>query len=207
MGFWENLIPKNYNPLLGWLGSHLFGGKTEAGEKPGKPEMGEFSPYMFPWDTTAFESKLGEYGKEQRKGIYERSAEKGTYYGAGGTVPGETDLASQMTKSLADYEIMMQQMQAQNVYRQYMAYIEQKYGLDSMEYRQAYGEYMAKMQQGWTEQGELMGGLGSLVGTGAGFMMGGQPGAMVGGQIGGGLGGGSGESGMGDWYNPYGGYG
>jgi len=177
--------------LSSWLGGRA--AKKAEGMKPEPFEPEPFQPYTVPYDTSAFESKLAEYGKEQRKGVLKSAAARGDYGGPGGVVPGQMSIAGQMTKSLADYEMSMQQQQALQKYQQYYQWAAHNYGEESAEARQAYDNYLKHLQAAWQGAGALGQGWGQFMGN-MGNMGGGGQGGM-GGDLGGGLGG----YGMGDF--------
>ena len=147
----------------------IFSGKEP--QKPKAPKVGEFEPYTLPWDTGAFQEKLKLYGQEQQKGIYERAAAKGTFYGTGGTMPGEIDLARQQQMALAEYQMQMEQQQMMQVYQQYLKHIEAQYGIQSDEYKYAYTEYLTRLQGMWSGQEALLGGIGKVAGTVLPFLL------------------------------------
>lgn len=130
---------------LGQLGSALLGSKQKTPEQ--KP-MEPFQPYTP--DTTqymeAMKQYLGGYGQEQRKGIYERAASKGTYHGAGGTMPGEIQLAQTQQQMMAQAMMEQEKMKNMMIQQQYLAYIAEKYGRESAEYEAEWKKYQMNMQ-------------------------------------------------------------
>lgn len=143
----------------------LFG---KSGVKPETPEVGAFAPYTQEYDPTALKELLESYGQQQRKGIYERAASKGTYYGAGGTMPGEIELAQTQEQILAQAYMQQEKMQQMAIQQQYLAWVGQKYGLQSMEYQNAFNEYQRANQARSGSRNEFLGGIFDAIGTGAG---------------------------------------
>jgi len=151
-------------------------------------QLGEFTPWMQQYDPTALKQLLESQRSGALTDIYERAASKGTYYGAGGTMPGELQLAQQEQGLLAQDYMRWQQAQQEAVARQYLAYIGQKYGMQSKEYEMAWQKYFNKEAEpsGWSALGKIAGTVGG--GIGGWFLGGGNPAtALEGAKLGSGL--------------------
>lgn len=144
---------------LGWLF-----GSGDKPEQPTKPQMGEFEPYLGLGDEKmmgAMKQYLEGYGQEQRKGMAERSAQQfgGGVKGPGTYMPGEIQLAQTQQQAMAQAMMQQQKMQQMAVQQQYMAYIGQKYGYDSMEYEQQWKTYQDQMSAEGQGTSDLLSGL------------------------------------------------
>lgn len=163
---WE-LLPFLGQGLMGlanwWMGNEAQ--KEAEKHKPKTPKIEPFHPYYQPFNPEPMQKLLESYGQQQRKKIYENAAARGTYYGAGGTMPGEIQLAQTQQQALAQAQMQYEKLKQLAIQQQYLKWLGQKYGLQSAEYQNEWNDYMKRLQAAWQGTASAGQGLGSFMGT------------------------------------------